>query len=731
LGRLTVIYRWHIVAVWIVVVIAALPLAPTIGKYLRPGGFTSPGLESVRAIQQMQQAFGESPTTLLAVLTRPNGAITDAPSIVEIDRIAARLRDLPNVRRVVTPIDNPRQQSADGRVGYVTISVRELPDEFRLLVPAIRERVSSVELDVTLTGAPIFYGDIQLVTERDLRRAELLSFPFAGIALLLVFRTVVGALLPAMVGGVAVAATLGVMVLLSAVTELSIFALNLVSMLGLGLGIDYSLFIVSRFRDELRGSDIRIAVERSMDTAGRAVTFSGGTVLVGLLGLTLLEFPALRSLGIAGSIVVGMAVLAATTLLPAVLAILGPNVDRWRVLPPSTGRGGMWLWIADRVMARPIPIFALTLAALVTLGSPFTRATFGAPDSSILPDDVESRRGVAIIRDAFGEGEILPTLVVVSSPTSVFSPANVDALDQFARRLRAAPHVRRVESIVSIDERISAELHRLLLADPADIRDAYARAVVGELARDRLTVIRVVTDVGQTSPEARALVRSIRASTIGGDLTFVVGGGTAATMDYADGLFGQFPRTILFVIFTTFVLLLVLFRSIVIPLKALVMNTLSIVASFGALVLVFQEGWLAWLIGVRPLGFIEASLPVVMFCVLFGLSMDYEVFLLSRIREANDTGMSNRLSVAHGLESSGRLITSAAAIIVLVSFSFVAADIVLIKALGLGTAIAVFLDATIVRALLVPATMQMLGERNWWCPRWLDRALGNRVRVVH
>jgi RND superfamily putative drug exporter len=368
----------------------------------------------------------------------------------------------------------------------------------------------------------------------------------------------------------------------------------------------------------------------------------------------------------------------------------------------------------------------IVMLFLVALGLPFLRVDFGAPDASILPADVQSRQGFDKLRAAFGEGEIAPILVAVTTPDPILTQERLGALYDFVARIRADPRVERVDSVVSLDPRISREQHLLLYADPRSVREPYARAVLQELTRERFTLIRVVTRYGQTADESKDLVRAIRNTPLGAGMNFLVDGGSAGVVDYADRLYQDFPRALAFILLSTYVVLLILFRSVVLPLKALIVNTLSILASYGALVVVFQEGAFADLLRFEPLGFIEASLPIVMFCVLFGLSMDYEVFLLSRVKESYDEGMDNTASVAWGLERSGRLITSAAAIVVLVSSSFVAADVIIIKALGLGTAIAVLLDATVVRALLVPASMQLLGDWNWWAPKAILRLLPER-----
>ncbi len=722
-GRLVYRRRWPILILWIVGLLVALPAVPRVARALQPGGFSSPSLESQRAVNLIQHQLGENPSTLLVVYSSSTLRSDDPAYLAAVEDSLRDVRSIDLVARITTHLENPRQAAPDGHTAYAIIALRSIPEQFRTVLPRIQGALRPTQLQTTLTGAPIFYSDIQEVTERDLQRAELISFPFAGLALLLVFGSLVAAAVPALVGGAAVALTLGLVVALTSVMDISIFALNLVSMLGLGLGIDYSLFIVSRFREELRHREPEDALGVAMATAGKAVLFSGLTVFIGLLGLLTFEFTALRSLGVAGSLVVALSVLAAMTLLPAILAILGRRVDAFTILPRRVHRLGFWQAIATRVMRHAALVFVAVLVLLTSLGLPFLRADFGAPDASILPRDVQSRQGFDQLRTAFGEGEIAPILIAVSSADSIFTRERLTALADFVDRLEADSRVIRVDSIMSLDPRISREQHLLLYADSRNIREPYAQAVTSELARERFTLVRVATRYSQTADESKDLVRSIRETPIGSGLSFLVDGGTAGVVDYAGRLYEDFPRALLFILVSTYLVLLVLFKSVVLPLKALVMNTLSILASYGALVVVFQDGALAEILRFQPLGFIEASLPIVMFCVLFGLSMDYEVFLLSRVKEAYDSGLDNTASVALGLERSGRLITSAAAIVVLVSGSFVAADVIIIKALGLGTAIAVLLDATVVRALLVPASMQLLGDWNWWAPRSVLRLL--------
>ena len=733
LGHFLYRHRWPAIATWAVVLLVAIPVAPRVLSVLGAGGFSSPDLEAARGGTLLAERFHSDPATLYIVYRDPSGRLSASSSEFEamVEASLANVRALPDVASVTPPRENPRQIAPDDKAAYATIALRTEAENSRETLPEVRRALATTALDATLTGTPIFYEDIYDVTERDLRRAELISIPFASAALLLVFGSVVAAAIPALVGGAAVTVTLAAMVGLARVTDLSIFSLNLTTMLGLGLGIDYSLFIVSRFREErLRRGSVEDAVAAAVATAGRAVLFSGATVFAGMLGLLVFRFNALRSLGIAGALVVAISVLAALTLLPGVLGVLGPRVD-WLALrrPPAgasdrDGRSSFWSRLAQIVMAHPLATLAPLLVLLIGLGLPFLRVEMGAPDASILPTDVQSRRGADLLQAHWGAGELSPALLAFQTIDggSPRQPDRIGALYDFLQRVAADPRVARVQSIVTIDPRISRAQYQLMYGStPERITDVYARASALTTVRDDTVVAQVTSRYGQTDPRSKDLIRAIRATPAPPGFRLLVSGPTAAVLDYTDTLYTEFPRAALLVVGAIYVVLLLTFRSVVIPLKAIVMNTLSILASYGALVVIFQEGALSNVLGFQPPGFVEASLPIVLFCVLFGLSMDYEVFLLSRVKEAHDAGYSNRASVASGLERSGRIITSAAAIVVLVSLSFVAADIVLIKALGLGTAIAVFLDATVVRALLVPATMRLLGDWNWWSPRWLTR----------
>jgi putative drug exporter of the RND superfamily len=747
LGRLCARHPRIVLLVWGIVLLAALPLAPRVPGVLQAGGFSSDDLEAARARQVLETELGLAPSAMVIVVQSLTEARAGEHAFeAAVATALARVPDAEHVREVRSHRTSPRQVSADGRTVYEVVTLDLSPDQSPQALEPVQQALTPVPgIRTLLAGGPAFYGDIQRVSEQDLQRSEIVSLPLAALALLVVFGSVMAAGVPLVVGGTAVIVALAVVFLLASVTPMSIFVLNLATLLGLGLGVDYSLLMTSRFREELRrGATVLDAVTVTVGTAGRAVFFSGLTVLLGLMGLLLFEFTILRSVGLAGAVVVAAAVLAALTLMPAVLVLLGPRIeslDVRRLLrrrPPETSdrpaRGeehGGWYRLARWVMARPIRVFLPTLALLLLLGSPFLHVRFNAPDATILPPDVPSRQALDVLVREFGEGEFSPLVVAVRTDGPVTTPETIGELYDWSRVLAADPRVVRVDSVVDLDPRLRRDQYQLLLSRPEAVPDRYTAVALAATTRGDLTLFSLTTPYGPNHPDARRLVEDLRdpASPLAppDGVRILVSGGAAEVKDVVDRIQADFPRAGLFILLTTYLVLFVLLRSVVLPAKALVMNALSILASFGALVWIFQDGNLSAILGFQPLGFVETTQPVILFCVLFGLSMDYEVFLLSRMKEVYDRTGDNTLAVASGLERSGRIVTSAALIVVVVAGSFAFADIVLIKALGIGMAVAVALDATVVRALLVPATMRLLGHWNWWMPERLSRWIGQRL----
>lgn len=728
-GRFAVRFRFIILGCWLVAVLACLPFAPRIATALQPGGFGSSAMESVRAGDLLQARLNAKFTSVDVFFSSPTLAVSDPRFQQEALAATAPLAAWSQVGQIVTFDENPHQIATDGHAAYTAVFLNIDADHAPSDLPGLHARlVAPADLKMLVGGGPVFYADIQSVSEADLQRAEEISFPFALLALLLVFRSVIAASVPAAVGGCSVIVSLALVYFLALHTTISVFALNITTLFGLGLGVDYSLFMVNRFREELaHGRDVTDAIARTMETAGRAVVVSGSAVTIGLLGLLLFNFSVLRSIGLGGVLVVVVSILAATTLLPALLSVIGARINALPVRLPAVRRhtapaaraveDGFWHRLSLFVMRYPVRVLVPVLALLLLFGAPFLQVRFGAPDASILPQSVPSRAAYDLLNTRFDSSETEPVILAVQTAdgSPMLAPANLTRLDALAVRLQRDARVRRVDSIVTLDPRITFAQYLQIYQQPQLIADPFIQAAAKTLVNGDTTLVSVVSRYGMIAPQSLALVQDIRASQFAG-LKVLVTGGSAGVVDYVNTLYSQFPLAILAVAITTYLVLLLLFRSVILPLKALAMNTLSILAAYGALVFVFQQGHFSGLLNFAPLGFVEASAPILLFCALFGLSMDYEVFLLSRVREEYLATGDNVRSVALGMERSGAIITSAAAIVVIVSGAFATADMVLVKEVGVGMALAVLIDATLVRGLLVPATMRLLGDWNWWWP---------------
>ncbi|GCF07890.1 MMPL family transporter [Dictyobacter arantiisoli] len=735
LGKFATRHRWLIIGMWVLAAVLALPFAPRAGQVLQSGGFESPDSESQRAIDLLTQKLHVSDNIVQILFTSKRYSVVDPQFSQEVQQALTHLRTWPEVAGVASFLDNPRQISEDRHAAYVNLQMKGDANTAAKLLPDFEKRLQKVpDLQVSVGGGPVFYNDIQVVSENDLRRAEILAFPFAIIALLFMFRSVVAAVLPALVGGFAVVVSLALIFGLGHLTPLSVFVLNITTLFGLGLGVDYSLFMVSRFREEIaRGRNIEEAVSITVATAGRAVAFSGLTVTIGLFGLTFFHINMLHSVGLGGILVVILAVTAALTLLPALLGLLGLRVNAFPVRIPRLGRHGFvfnahavegeidphhgfWYRLSHFVMRYPLWVFFPVLILLISFGIPFLSVRFSAPDASILPAYVPSRSAYDLLTQRFNQRETTPILIAAQTRGNVLTPENIQNLYYYVKRIKADPHVERVDSIVSADPRFSLAQYQLLYAHPQLITDPYLSAFLKSSVSRNTLLIEVISKYGMVDPQSQVLVQTIRNTDPGHGISVLVDGGTAGNIDYVSSLYSDFPLAILIVSLTTYIVLLLLFRSLLLPLKAIVMNTLSILASYGALVLIFQDGFLHQWLNFTPLGFVEASSPILLFCTIFGLSMDYEVFLLSRIQEGFWQTGDNRQAVALGLQRSGGIITSAAVIVIVVSACFATADMILVKAVGVGMVLAVVIDATLVRGLLVPATMRLLGSWNWWLP---------------
>jgi uncharacterized membrane protein YdfJ with MMPL/SSD domain len=678
----------------IVASIIAGALGAGVASRLQPYGADDPGTESVQADNRLQDAGFQH----LGVIALVSGVKVSSPQAKQrVEGLAARVSKDPAVGRVNDYYNTGARAfvSRDGRSTYLAVDLKPNGDKARSdAAKRIDDRISGTR-GVTLGGPDLASEQVNKQVESDLRRAELLAFPLLFLLSLLFFRSLVAALLPPLIGGLAIVGTFLMLRVASEFTSMSIFALNLVTGLGLGLAIDYSLFMVSRYREEIARSGPGLeAMRRTIATSGRTILFSSLTVAAALASLLIFPQRFLYSMGVAGSLVALIAAGLALVVLPAILAALGTRVNS---LAPSFLRrraerdaqameSGFWYRLSRLVMRRPAPIAAASAALLIVLGIPFFGVKFTQVDATVLPTSASARQVDTALKTEF--------------------PPHRDSAIQLA--VQGADR--------SQLERLTAEVKRVPGVAAVN-RPVRLAAGVSE--------VDVISRYGPLSGRSQDVVHAIRDLPTGG-VKVQVTGFTAHFIDLQSSLVDHLPAALAMVAIATLVVLFLFTGSVVLPLKALVMNVLSLSAVFGILVLIFQDGRLEGLLGYTSQGALEATQPLLLFAVAFGLSTDYGVFLLSRIKEARDHGASDSEAVAIGLERTGRIVTAAALLFSVAIGAFVTSQIIFIKEFGLGTALAVLIDASIVRALLVPSLMELLGKWNWWAPAPL-RHLHERI----
>jgi RND superfamily putative drug exporter len=711
--------------------IVALIFSMQYGGRLGTGEFSAPdGTESGRVEDLLDEEVAKTPPSFMLIFGNEDEKATDPAFREGVERALEPLEEDERVTNVRTAYEGGAvDDTMISRDEHHSLAVVEIEEgsfvQRQDAYVDLRQMVRPGPFEVVAAGEMPLNEDFETVTERDLRRAETVSLPLALLMLLFVFGSVVAAGLPIGVGILAVTGGFVGTLLLARAMDVSIYATNIVTMIGLGVAIDYSLFVVSRFREEVRRYPVPDALARTMATAGRAILFSGLTVAIGFMGFLFFDVADLNSLGFAGSIVVAFSVLYGLTFLPALLAILGPRVDFMRlpfVHPDRTATGeGLWHKLATAVMVHPWRTLLPVVALLLLLGSPFLGIRLGLSGADSLSKDAESRRGEELLDRQFPDSSAYPMVVVLDYPQgSPLTKERIGETYDLSRWLEDRPGVKEVDGIVSLDPKLSRAQYQQLLSAPREELPPQVRGALNRTTGDHITVLTTYTSVGYNSDRAYNLVREVRERhpEVGGRV--LVGGWAAFDLDLTDSVYDAAPPAIAFVVLATYVVLFLLLGSVLLPIKAVVVNFLSISASYGALVWVFQEGHLSGPLDFTP-GPINTTTPIIMFCILFGLSMDYEVMLLSRIKEEYEKTGDNVASVALGIERTGRLITGAALIMATVFFSFGLAEAVVIKAIGLGMGLAVLVDATIVRALLVPATMRLMGHWNWWAPKPLAR----------
>lgn len=729
--------RLAVIAAWLVIGAFAIPRASVVHDRLIVEGHAVEESESRRASLLVREAFPEPIAEFFLVTLAGPVAIDSAAYRALLDSLVRDVEREPYIRQVYSYLTTPDSSfvSADRRTTFFIAAARPLVDGSPIdLVPRLREvvhattaRISWAErYDVFVTGSPALDYDTRSASREDAEAGERKSLPFTAVVLVLAFGALVAAVLPLVVGVFAITCALALVHVAAGVHPMSVFVLPIVSMVGLAVGIDYSLLIVTRFREELnRGRRGREAAERAIATAGRAVVTSGLTVIVGFGALLITPITETRSVGIGGVIVVAVAVLLSVTLLPAALSLLGRGIDspRWlaRRLAWYHGPTGWERW-ARWLGHHPIRAVVIGGAIVAAISWPLASLKIGLPREGWFPSSTESSQGVKALDVVGARGALLPIRVVISAPDGerVVSSRYLRSLMHLSDSIRADPRVAQVRSVVDLEPGMSVLRYTILYSN-VDAARARAPAFYDAYlsANNQVTLMDVLladTTSLTSSMDVVRTLRRLRADLPGLDsLDIVVGGFAASSVDLQARLLAQFPVVIALVVISTFVMLAVAFQSLLVPLKAILMNALSVIGTFGLTVLVFQFGVGARLLGLDgPTDAVHVVIPVVVFAVVFGLSMDYGVFLLARIKEAYDRTGRNDQATMEGLTATASVITSAAAIMIIVFGAFSFSRVLAAQFLGFGLAVAVLLDATLIRMVLLPALMHVGGRWNWW-----------------
>ncbi len=703
LGSWCAAHPWRAIGAWVLAAVVIGGLAAGAKGY--SDNFSIPGTESQQATDLLQERFPTQAGASAQVVLRADGSLTDPANATAINDSLAAVAELPGVTAVISPTEpGANGVSARGDIGFAVVNYSKQGND---ITEADFARLEAAMDPARDAGMQVeFGGEVARAAERpELGSSEVFGLIAAMVVLLLAFGSVVAMGVPIGTALVGLLTGLSLVTVLTNVFDISSISTTIATMIGLGVGIDYALFIVTRHREQLTtGMSVTESAGHANATAGMAVVFAGTTVVIAICGLAVAGIPMVTTMGFASAVVVAVSVVAAVTLLPALLGLTGTKINSLRLpwvkrkqveaeMHPERIRTGMWARWATHVAERPWRYLAASLFVLLALAAPALSMRLGQTDAGTLSTESTQRRAYDLLADGFGKGFNGPLLLVAELP----SGSDAAALDAVIADVASDPDV--------------------AVVTPPRLNPAGDTAVVRVLPKSS------PQDASTSDLVSRLRADVIPAATADTEATVYVGGSTAAFIDISDRIASRLPWFIGAVVALSFLLLMVVFRSILVPLKAAVMNILSIGAAYGVIVAIFQWGWGRSLFGVEQSLPIVSFIPMMMFAILFGLSMDYEVFLLSRVREEWLRTGDARASVPNGLAATARVITSAALIMICVFLSFVLVDEPTVKMMGIGLATAVFVDATIIRMVLVPATMELLGDANWWLPGWLDRLL--------
>ncbi len=729
-GKYFYTLRWLIIFMWIAILIACVPLLPSIINPFKTTGFVDEHSASTKATQYINKKLGFNNENKFLLLYHSNTLLATNPLYIDkIKKSLSDLSDFPIKHEIFLPDSNKNQISKDKHTAYVAIILKSAePISDKLLEQFKASIKMPSHMTIQFGGEPIFVEEINKQTENDLYKADFVATPVAIITLIIVFGSIVAALLPILLGGGCALMILTTLYFLGHVFTLSIFTLNIALLLGLCLSLDYSLFVISRFRDELEnGLNIREAIAVTQATAGKAIFYSGLAVFASLGALLLFPINILFSVAIGGLVAVFMAVLTATLILPALLAVLKTKINLLPVRRFKKQKGphfNFWHWIAKNVVKRPLLYFFSILILLLLLGYPFLSAKFGVSDFHIFPEHSTNRAFFDTYTDKFKESELSPIVILIRSHhQSILSHHSLSQLYDLTQKIKHNPYVKDVTSIVNINAHLTKKQYYNLYHLHPERLNSNIKKLLATTTGKHFTVINVISKYHANSAKTHLLIDDLQNMKIGRGMSMELTGAPIDNIDVLKSISHTLPYAILWIMVFTYLILLLLLRSVFLPIKAILMNLLSLCACYGALVLVFQDGYLHHFLNFETQHMLDISLLVIIFCALFGFSMDYEVFLLTRIKESYEITHNNEKSIVFGIEKSSRIITSAALIVIFICGSFLVADVLMVKAFGLGIAVAIFVDAFLIRTILVPATMALIKQWNWYLPKWLSKIL--------
>ncbi|MBY6086332.1 MMPL family transporter [Priestia flexa] len=702
----TILYRYRklFLAMWLVLIVTFGYFALKLPSVLGGNGFEMEG-EFKQTQQLLVDEFDVSESQAIVLFEKK-----DDVSYEELIKSASNYLEKINTKDYVLKIDAPSLDSStiDGNFAYGIIHFNKAAVDLDNEINELQDiPIENDEIRVKLTGEPVIVQDMNTASQKDLAKAEAIGIPVALIVLLLAFGGVIAAGIPLIIGIVTVITTMGIVYFFHHVTPLSIFILNVVPMIGLALSIDFALLFINRFKEELVHNSVENAVKKTIQTAGRSVIFSGLCVFIGLAGMLFIQVDIFQNVALGGMAVVFVAVLSAVTLLPAILAMLGEKVNRLRILRTNDQSGqSKWRSFAHFVMKRPVIMTLVSLVILLTALLPIKDMQLEIPSSEALPDNYDSKKALEVYNERFTDETTTDVFFVLKSNGDMLAQGSLNDAVPFIHQIEDDNLVSKVDSLptaLKVDS--GKELSQLLNNQQLETQ---TKPAVESFVNNDYMLVKVTLDTKQSSNEAKEFVKTWAAKTPG-DLELYVGGYPKFEQEIFDEIYEKAPYGLLLVLVSTYLILMIAFRSVLIPLKAIIMNILSLTATFGLLVWLFQGG---------HFGLTESNialvLPVFVFGLVFGLSMDYEVFLISRIHEVYEQTGDNNLATVEGLASTSKIITSAALIMIVITGAFAFTGITPVKQMGVGIALAIFIDATVVRMLLVPSLMKLLGNANWW-----------------